>query len=89
MMSRRRFLAASAGTVALAPRAEASMDTNKMQAVAAAITSAGFDAVLSKQDDGSWKVRARSKQVDIPVASAQALAIAQGVTAYAAEIEFV
>lgn len=92
-MNRRTFLGrvflGATAAIALTPRrAAAAMDTSKMQAVASAITSAGFSADLKKQDDGSWKVRARSGQMDIPIPSAHSLATAQGVNAAASDIEF-
>jgi formyltetrahydrofolate synthetase len=91
-LTRRSFLSrlaiGAAAILATPRRAAALMDTTKMQAVASAITNAGFSADIRKQDDGSWKVRARSSQMDIPVASAHNLATVQGVNGNLSEIEY-
>lgn len=88
MTNRRTFFRAllASPLAFLVPRAAPAMDLAKMQAVASAITNAGFSADLSKNPDGSWKVWARSNVPDIPVASANALAIAQGVTAFVSDV---
>jgi hypothetical protein len=91
-MHRRRFfgllMAAPAALLAV-PASAAAMDLTKMQAVAAAVTNAGYSADLVHQADGSWRVRAISGAIDIPVAAVQSLAAAQGVSAFASTIEFV
>lgn len=90
-MTRRTFFLSLLGAPLLplsTASTAAAMDTAKMQAVAQAITNAGYDAVLNKQGDGSWRVRARSAAMDIPVASANNLAVAQAVSCVISEAEF-
>jgi hypothetical protein len=64
------------------------MTTAQMQACVTAITNAGYDAEIHKQPDGTWKVRGKSNSFNIPVASADNLAISQSVTGLIAEIEY-
>lgn len=72
----------------VAPTVANAMDTTKMQAVASAITNAGYDAQITKQADSSWRVTARSAAFDIPIASANSLAVSQGVNGFVREALF-
>lgn len=64
------------------------MTQAKAQTVAAAIINGGFRASAFIREDGEWVVRAESRQFNIPIASAVALANAQGVVALLKDVEF-
>lgn len=64
------------------------MTRAKAIAVQTAIVNAGFNCVTRQVDEDAWTVRAEALTVSIPVASAQALATAQGVTALVSEVDF-
>lgn len=64
------------------------MNLTKMQAVTTAITNAGYSAAASQVSAGVWTVRATSTGLDIPTADAVALATAQAVPAFVAEVEY-
>lgn len=86
-MTRRKFFMTALGAPLL-PTGAAAMDTTKMQAVASAITNAGYDATIIRQPDGTWRVRAHSPAMNIPVASANNLATTQAVSCVISEAEF-
>lgn len=57
------------------------MNLAKAQACAAAISAAGFDVTMRKDAaSGEWTVRAQSASTNIPVGTANSLAVAQVVT---------
>lgn len=60
----------------------------QMQSLAASITNAGYRANLIPLDATNWKIAAGSNDVDIPIASANTLAVNAGVTAFVALAEF-
>lgn len=60
----------------------------QMQSVAVAVTNAGYSADLITSDGTTWSVRARSGNMDVPIATANNLAVAQSVSAFIAEIEY-
>jgi hypothetical protein len=86
-MNRRKFFLTLVG-IGLVPKQVRAMDTAKMQAVATAITNAGYNAEIFKQPDGSWRVRGKSNAMDIPVGNANNLAVAQAVSGMISEIEY-
>lgn len=65
------------------------MNKTQMQACVAAITNAGFNVDAHQRVDGEWIVRATAKNLTIPVASAAALANAQGVSGKVGVVEFI
>lgn len=82
-------LAVNNGVSAFVAMAEfGPMTTVKMQAVVTAITNAGYAATTILVSAGSWRVRATSSALDIPTSSVAALATAQTVSAFVAEVEY-
>lgn len=67
------------------------MTKTQMQATATAITNAGFPAELHTTDGGiTWTIRSRTNtgSADVNVNTVKALADAQGVSAFVAEVEY-
>lgn len=65
------------------------MSKASMQALAAALTNAGYPAKLILNQDGSWTVRSQTSDgFTVNVNAVKALADAQGVGAFVSEVEY-
>lgn len=70
------------------PTPAAAMTLVQAKAVAGSIVDANFDAVETKQPDGTWQVRGRSGLFNIPASQVASLATSNGVSAMVSEALF-
>jgi hypothetical protein len=75
--------------ITIVPKSSRAMTKTQMQAVASAVTNAGFPATLIVEDGGiTWRVRSAAGDFTVNVNAIKSLADAQGVSAFCAEAEY-